>query len=133
MTVVVSYLPTAEGHAALDQGLVEARDRKASLVVIPSRGAQEDLREQLGRVDTGSVPTEVLDPGDGPDITEFLLDVVRTRAPALLVVGLRRRSAVGKLILGFHVQRLVLDADCPVLCVKPDRAGDGTSTPPSAL
>ena len=38
----------------------------------------------------------------------------------LCVIGVRRRSAVGKMLLGSNAHRILMDAPCAVLAVKPE-------------
>jgi nucleotide-binding universal stress UspA family protein len=35
-----------------------------------------------------------------------------------IVIGLRRRSQLGKLLFGSTSRQVILDATCPVLCIK---------------
>ncbi len=56
----------------------------------------------------------------GNDPAEDLISVAESEAADFIVIGLRRRSPVGKLILGSNAQRILLDASCPVLAVKAD-------------
>ena len=56
----------------------------------------------------------------GFEPAEDLISIAEDSHAELIVIGLRRRSPVGKLILGSNAQRILLDAHCPVLAVKAD-------------
>jgi nucleotide-binding universal stress UspA family protein len=45
-------------------------------------------------------------------------ELVDSRDISVLVIGLRKRTAVGKLLLGSVAQELLMTVSCPVLCVK---------------
>ena len=56
----------------------------------------------------------------GFEPAEDLIGIAESSGAELIVIGLRRRTPVGKLILGSNAQRILLDAHCPVLAVKSD-------------
>jgi nucleotide-binding universal stress UspA family protein len=130
MRIVVGYLQTPEGEAALSRGIEEARLRDAELVVVHSmRGGTRDeaaesvrYREELERVEqrlaaegiTHQVRELVLGHSPSEDLLQFCSD----EGADLIVIGIRRRSPVGKLVLGSNAQDILLRADCPVLAVK---------------
>ena len=130
MAVVVGYVPTAEGRAAIRQAAQECRLRGTRLIVInSSRGGNalpavdaarsaEEL-EALGKqLDAEGLEHEVRQLVRGLEPAEDLIAVAEEVSADLIVIGLRRRSPVGKLILGSNAQRVLLDAPCPVLAVK---------------
>ena len=129
-TIVVGYVPKPEGKAALRRAADEAKLRDSRLVVVNShRGGREFDRDdaieseaQLAEVkalltETG-VAHDVRQLVRGMDPAEDLVNVAAEVDAELIVIGLRRRSPVGKLILGSNAQRVLLDAPCPVLAVK---------------
>ena len=130
MTIVVGYVPSPEGRAALHRAGEEAALRRTRLLVLnASRGASyvdpslapADELAALSRSLTASgVEHEVRQSNGGHDPSAELLDAAADPATELLVIGLRRRSPVGKLLLGSTAQRVLLDAECPVLAVKAD-------------
>ena len=73
-----------------------------------------------GRVEAAGVVVDVRQPETGLEASEDLLSIAEEVDAELIVIGLRRRSPVGKLILGSNAQRILLDAHCPVLAVKAD-------------
>ena len=51
---------------------------------------------------------------------EEIEELVDTLPASLVVIGLRRRSPVGKLLMGSTAQEILLGVNCPVLAVKAD-------------
>ena len=58
----------------------------------------------------------------GNDPADDVVGVAEECNADLIVIGLRRRTPVGKLIMGSNAQRILLDAECPVLAVKKPRS-----------
>lgn len=52
------------------------------------------------------------------DVASQVIDLAEEWAAELIVISTRRRSAVMKLLLGSSVQRVILEATCPVVVVK---------------
>jgi nucleotide-binding universal stress UspA family protein len=71
-------------------------------------------------LDDSGVSYEIRQLVRGFEPAEDLISIAEASGAALIVIGLRRRSPVGKLILGSNAQRILLDAHCPVLAVKAD-------------
>ena len=57
-------------------------------------------------------------PVRGLEVAEEVLTIARETVAELLVIGMRRRSPLGKLFLGSHSQHILTEADCPVVAVK---------------
>ena len=131
-TVVVGYVPKPEGEAALTSGIAEAKLRSARIVVVNShRGgsefdaeasvkAESDMERIKGLLADAGLDHEVRQLVRGFEPAEDLIGIAEDADAELIVIGLRRRSPVGKLILGSNAQRILLDAKCPVLAVKAD-------------
>jgi nucleotide-binding universal stress UspA family protein len=133
-TIVIGYVPRPEGKAAINAGIVEARRRGARLVVVSSaRGgpsldaaAMLELEREVEVIhellhDAG-VEHEVRQLVRGNDASHDVIAVAEEESAELIVIGLRRRSPVGKLIMGSVAQAVLLDAPCPVLAVKAEEA-----------
>lgn len=120
MTVLAAVPAGPEGPVALAAGVTEARLLATDLVV---------LNLTLDPVDLSGLPddlsTTVLDrrgAGDR-DPADAVLDEIAERGDVdRLVIGMRRRSPVGKALLGSVSQRLLLESPVPVVAVKPGEA-----------
>ena len=128
MTVLLAYIRTPEGDAALATAVEEARRRSTGAVVVnvtrpaaevdSPMSAEQELDAVAARFAAADVPVEVRQLPFETDTAEGILAVAAETSPDVVVIGLRRRTAVGKLILGSTSQRILIGVDCPVLAVK---------------
>lgn len=126
MTILLTYTDTSEGLAALEQGRAIAERLGLDVVVF-------DVDRTSAAADRHLVPppTDVpagerwLGPAQhAPSPVEDLLDTAHELDVAAIVVGVRRRTPVGKLIMGSQAQRIILGAPMPVLAVKAKVSGE---------
>jgi nucleotide-binding universal stress UspA family protein len=130
MKIVVAYDMTDRAEKALAVGLDYSKKFNATLVLIASLvgGAKEDV-EEINAFEKGLRLAEKKAKDNGVKCEKHLL--VRGNTPGedvvsfatengvdLIVIGVKKRSKVGKLMFGSTAQFIILEADCPVLAVK---------------
>lgn len=130
MRIVVGFLTSPEGQAALVRAREEAALRNAELLVIHSmrggernelekvmnyREAFEELEAELAR---SGIAYRLVEYARGNAPADDVLQAAKEEDADLIVIGIRRRSPVGKLILGSNAQDILLNAECAVLAVK---------------
>jgi nucleotide-binding universal stress UspA family protein len=129
VTVVVGYVPDATGYLAVTEALREARWRSTDVVVVnvvdaagytrPTAADELDLDAVTARLEAEGVPHSISRPDVGNGAaSDAVLGVAKEVDADLLVVGMHRRSPVGKALLGSNAQRILLGASCPVLAVR---------------
>ena len=128
VTIVVGWSPDEYGEAALHRAVEEARLRDGRVVVVNATRGDALVDERYADEDQlAALATELGAAGVavdvrrsmGADVGDQVLAVAEDVAADLVVIGLRRRSPVGKLLMGSVAQRILLGADCAVLAVKP--------------
>jgi nucleotide-binding universal stress UspA family protein len=138
MTVLLAYTPTSAGLAAARAAAEEAKRRGSEDVTIVSvlrtraatpppdpvsgASAEQDLDAIAEDLVRQGLRVEVEHESSG-DVVEYIKAVAERVQPSVVVIGLRRRTAVGKLLLGSTSQRILLELDYPIVAVK---APDGT-------
>lgn len=136
MSIAVVHKDSPEGRAAIVAAARESAARSSRLLVLhilddADLADAEDSRAALrgeiqSALDAGGysdAPWELRTTGHDGDPVSALVALVGASAAHLLVVGTRRMSPVGKLVLERQLQRLLLEVEVPILVVKDDATG----------
>lgn len=128
MTILVAYIPRPEGKAALEKGFEVARRRGEKLLVVNTGQGGRHEDDALARTDEvdwvearlaeAGIEAEFKQLVRGKEVAEEIDHLVQANAVSLVIIGLRRRSAVDKLLLGSNAHDILMTVGCPVLCVK---------------
>ena len=123
--IIAGFIRSPEGRAALDRAVEEAKLRDDQLLVVHT--LKDDLEEvHAYRDELEAVEQQLAEAGIDHEIRQFvrgntaaedLVQVAQDEDADLIVLGLRRRSPVGKLLLGSNAQHVLLHSPVPVLSV----------------
>lgn len=125
MTIILAYVEGTEGAAAAREAVEECLLRGENLVAVsavrevtldPVRVRQHFIEVAPGaaEVDIVVVAPNLHDPSDA------IIQEAQRENASRIVVGLHRRSRVGKMLLGSTAQRILLESTCSVLAVRND-------------
>jgi nucleotide-binding universal stress UspA family protein len=128
VNIVVGYIPTPEGLAAVEYATSLAERESAKLTIVnsgvrgndhdPSFAAATELDAMADRLKRHGVEHEIRQPVQADSPAEEILNAATELDADMIVIGLRRRSLVGKIFLGSTSQQIIIDAECPVVSVK---------------
>lgn len=128
--IVVGFIDSPEGDAAIEQAIEEAKLRNASLVIVNSMlGGSHDqledytaidkrLRELTERLTAEGIDHTVHGYVRGEKPATDIVAAVNEHDADLIVIGIRKRTATGKVFLGSNALDILHDSPVPVLCVK---------------
>ncbi|WP_019148239.1 universal stress protein [Timonella senegalensis] len=121
MTVLVAYNETPQGKAAFAAAVEESERRETNLVALVLTPQPNDapIPSQLGAlISAHGKDVEVSFRSDKIDVADAILDHAERIDAEIIVLGARKRTPVGKFLLGSTTQRILLDASVPVLVIK---------------
>jgi len=82
------------------------------------QNAENDLEHEKNRLLDNNVPCESVLSVRGLQPGEDLVKLAEENKVDEIIIGVRRRSKVGKLLFGSTAQYVILTAPCPVVSVK---------------
>jgi nucleotide-binding universal stress UspA family protein len=125
MTVVVGYVRTAEGEAALAAAVGQLHSGERLVVVnkpeadeLVEFSAEQDSDALHNNLAERGIVAEVVNLYADDEPADLIVEQATIHEARLIVIGLRRRSPMGKILLGSTAQAVLFNAPCPVLSVR---------------
>ena len=131
MSVVVAHQVSPTGTLALSHGAREATLRRTNLMVVHVVESLDPDQDEARRAGLSDEIVKIVEQGGYADLAwdvhlgtgvedvpGTVVELADQFDAELLVIGARRRSPLGKFLLGSAAQSIILDANVPVLVVK---------------
>jgi nucleotide-binding universal stress UspA family protein len=129
MKILVGFDGSEMNQRAISVAQKRAKSLNAQLHVFTSAASANGEKTKNSRLKTGLKDAEMMCRACGIDCKIIMSEQKQTPAESILdyaaqndideiVVGLRKKSQLGKLLFGSTARQVVLEAPCPVLIVK---------------
>jgi nucleotide-binding universal stress UspA family protein len=130
MKIMVGYDGSEMAHRALVVAQNRAKALRAELHIFSSTAQEQSSDPQNARLEQGRKESEMfcaacyltckitMSAGSHRSVAEEIVRYAKEHQIDEIVIGLRRRSPLGKLLFGSTSRQVILDAPCPVLSVK---------------
>ena len=130
MKILVGYDGSNVAKEAIEQAVKYAKVLKAEVIIVHSmiggpevprkdfETAENNLSNEKNRLLDQKIACETILSVRGLEAGEDLVQLAEENKVDEIIIGVRRRSKVGKLLFGSTAQYVILNAPCPVVSVK---------------
>jgi nucleotide-binding universal stress UspA family protein len=130
MNILVAYDATKEAKEALRVAIRHAKVFKARIILaysmvggpeIPRKEfehAEKELQTQEILLKEEGLACETLLSVRGLETGEDIVKIAEEKQAEEIVIGIQRKSKVGKLLFGSTAQYIILNAPCPVVTIR---------------
>lgn len=128
LSIVVPVQPDVHDGPALRAAIACAHKTDSRILAVVYRPAHEFAAEAVNDevdrlsilLDDADVAYTILPITSTDDIAAKIVSIAHEESAELVVVTLERKPAKGRLVMGSDLQKLFLEAPCPILTVRPD-------------
>jgi nucleotide-binding universal stress UspA family protein len=130
MKILVAYDGSKVTKEALQLAIKHAGAFKGSILLVHSmvggpeiprkefEAAEKDLQQQEIMLKGDGISCETLLSVRGLEAGEDMVRIATEKKVDEIIIGLQRKSKVGKLLFGSNAQYIILNAPCPVVTIR---------------